>query len=151
MFNFQKSWSLCLVVLWLSACASTPDPAKICTAQWIKPRTEKAVAAIEHDTKTVMKNLRRYASAIIDGKTHDPVQFYKLKRSIDALEDELKQGRGMRDLKMLAQTCDDPELISKALTDYMRDEGLPDGLIQFIKALPLYEEIIDQEFQSQSF
>jgi len=58
------------------------------------------------------------------------------------LEKELLSGSGMRDLKTLASTCDSPEIISKAMTGFMRDQGLPENLIGFIENFDRYKNLI---------
>ena len=130
----------------LSACATAPDPAKVCTAEWIKPRADKAVYAIEKDTRGVIKNLRKVAESYIDGKTPGPLQMWSLSKSVKKLEDELESGRGIRDLRTLARTCDDPKIVSTAMARFMRSHGLPDGLVNFIENLDQYQKILSPEF-----
>ncbi len=140
---------LCLIpvaTLILSACATTPDPAKVCTAEWIQPRTEKAVSAIEKDTRGVIKNLRKVALSYADGKKPGPLTMWSLSNSVKKLESELESGRGIRDLRMLARTCDDPKIISDTMGRYLRSHNLPDGLIRFIENLDDYQKILSPEF-----
>lgn len=140
---------LCLVpvaALTLSACATTPDPAKVCTAEWIKPRTEKAVSAIEKDTRGVIKNLRKVALSYADGKKPGPLTMWSLSNSVKKLESELESGRGIRDLRTLARTCDDPKIVSSAMAGFLRSHGLPDGLVRFIESLDDYQKILSPEF-----
>ncbi len=130
----------------LSACATAPDPAKVCTAEWIKPRADKAVSAIEKDTRGVIKNLRKVAESYIDGKTPGPIQMWSLSNSVKKLENELEGGRGIRDLRTLARTCDDPKIVSSVMARFMRSHGLPDGLVNFIENLDQYQKILSPDF-----
>ena len=59
-----------------------------------------------------------------------------------SLERQVKNGRGMRDLKTVARTCNDPKILTESLTGFMRDQGLPDNMINFVTQLPAYQSII---------
>ena len=48
----------------------------------------------------------------------------------------------MRDLKTVAATCNDPKIISDAMGSFMRKQGLPDNIINFIEGMGLYQELI---------
>jgi len=65
-----------------------------------------------------------------------------LSNSLKGLEKELKNGQGIRDLKILAATCDDPKIISDAMGGFLRKQGLPDNIINFIEGMGLYQELI---------
>ena len=47
MKNLRRKFVCLPALVLLSACASVPDPAEICTAEWITPRATKAVDSIE--------------------------------------------------------------------------------------------------------
>jgi len=126
-----------------AGCASTPDPAKVCTAEWIKPRTERAVKRIESRTTSAMKPLRKAAKSYAKGKEPNLVQMWALSSSFKKLERELKSGRGIKDLKTVAKTCNDPKIVSDAL--FMQDQGLPSGMISFLQDLPMYKDVISLE------
>ena len=142
----EKLIPLTALAIMLSACATAPDPAKVCTAEWIKPRTEKAVYAIEKDTRGVIKNLRKVAASYVEGKTPGPIEMFSLTRSVNKLETELESGRGIRDLRTLARTCDDPKIITDAMAGFMRSQGLPDGLVNFIESLDEYQKLLAPDF-----
>lgn len=126
----------------ITGCASTPDPAKVCTAEWIKPRTEQAMSNIAKRTQSAMKPLRKAAKSYAKGKEPNMFQMLALSSSFSKLERELKSGRGIKDLKTVARTCNDPTLVSNALMGYMQSQGLPGGMINFIQNLPMYQELI---------
>jgi len=48
----------------------------------------------------------------------------------------------MRDLKTLAQTCNDPKIVTSAMTQMMRENGLSQGMIDFVERLPQYKDLI---------
>jgi len=126
----------------ISGCASTPDPAKVCTAEWIKPRTERAMGNITKRTQNAMKPLRKAAKSYANGKEPGIFQMMALGSAFTKLERELKSGRGIKDLKTVATTCNDPSLVSNAMMGYMQSQGLPGGVINFIQGLPQYQDLI---------
>jgi hypothetical protein len=134
---------LAIAGVFTSGCATTYDPAEVCTANWIQPRAEQAVGFIQSDTESVIKNLRKVAEGYMDGKTPGPFQLLALTGSVKKLESELKNGRGMKDLKVLARTCDDPKILTTAMSGYMRNQGLPPGMVNFIENLDLYKDILE--------
>ncbi len=139
--------TLCVATaLLLSACATTYDPVEVCSAKWIEPRVERAIGYIERDTKNIIKALSKSAESFEQGKAPGPFQLIALSSAVNKLTKELKTGRGVKDLRILRDTCDDPQIIEDALTDYMTDQGLPAGMISFIKALQPYQDLIENEF-----
>ncbi len=138
---------LCLAALssalLMTGCATTElDPAKVCTAEWIKPRAENALSHIQNDAESVFKNLRKVAASYVAGNTPGPLQLWSLQNSVKSLEKELKTGRGMTDLKTMAKTCDNPKIITDAMGGFLRDQELPDGMVNFIERFPLYQQIL---------
>lgn len=125
----------------LSGCATTPDPAKVCTADWISARSTKAVDRIEARAKPALRNLSKAAQSWAKGKQPGPFQMMALSSSVKSLTKELETGRGMRDLKTLASTCNDPDIIKTAMTNVMRDNGLSEQMINFVEGLPLYDKL----------
>ena len=55
---------------------------------------------------------------------------------------ELESGRGIRDLKTLANTCNDPNIVTGAMTNLMRENGLSQWMIDMIEDLPRYRDLI---------
>jgi len=131
----------------LSACATAPDPAEVCTTEWIAPRTASAVDDITKSTGSAMKSLKRVGATYAAGRTPGPLQLLSLASSMKSLERQVKSGRGIRDLKTLANTCNDPAIITDTLTGFMRDQGLPDNMINFVTQQPQFQAIITDAFQ----
>lgn len=131
----------------LPACAVAPDPAEVCTAEWIAPRTASAIDDIKDSTGSAMKSLRRVGTTYAAGRTPGPLQLLSLASAMKSLEREVKNGRGIRDLKTLANTCNDPSLITDTLTGFMSEQGLPDNMINVVTQHPLFQSILDDAFQ----
>ena len=128
----------------LTGCATAPDPAKVCTTEWIIPRTKSAVDDITKSSSSAMKSLQRVGATYAAGKTPGPLQLLSLVNSMKSLERQVKNGRGIRDLKTLAATCNDPELLTGTLTKFMSDQGLPDNMINFIQETPVYQNLLQE-------
>jgi len=45
----------------LAGCATTPDPAEVCTAEWVQPRAALAIKELRRDTGRTIKSLARNA------------------------------------------------------------------------------------------
>ncbi|WP_409433635.1 hypothetical protein ACJ3XI_03760 [Litorimonas sp. RW-G-Af-16] len=149
LFRNTALLSLAVMAAALSGCASTPDPAKVCTAEWIAPRADRAVDRIETRAKRSLKTLKKAGDSWSTGKTPGPFTMLALSSSMKSLEKELKNGRGMRDLKTLAATCDDPKLVSDAMGRFLREQGLPDQMIEFVEGLQIYQNLLAAPIESQ--
>jgi len=126
----------------LSACASTPDPAEICSAEWIAPRAEKAVKRIEKRAGSSFRTLSKVSKTWASGKTPGPLQMFALSNAVSKMKKELTKGQGIRDLRRVAKTCNDPELIKNSMRDLMEKQGLSDGLITWMEKNPIYENLV---------
>lgn len=140
--RYGHAITLAISVLLLTACASTPDPAEVCTADWIGKRSSKAVSNIEKKAKPALSKLSKAAASWASGKKPGPLQLWSLQGSVKSLTRELQTGSGLRDLKTLANTCNDPKIVTSAMTNLMKDNGLSQNMINFVENLPLYRDII---------
>lgn len=131
-----------LAPLLLSACASTPDPAEICSAEWIAPRAERAVERIQKRAKKSIKTLSNASESWSKGKTPGPLQMFALSRAMKSLETELTQGKGITDLKTVARTCNDPEIVSDAMRSLLKRENVSDRLITWVEGNPIYQRLL---------
>ncbi len=132
-------------VLGLSACATTASPEKICTAEWVGQRSDKAMNRIESKAKPALRKLAKAAESWAKGKKPGPFQMMSLSSSVKSLTRELETGRGMRDLKTLSKTCNNPKIITGAMTKMMRENGLSESMINFVEGLPRYKDLIERE------
>lgn len=132
-----------LAIAGLSACATTANPEKVCTADWIGKRSDKAMSNIQRKAKPALSKLGKAAESWAKGKKPNAIQLWSLQGSISSLTRELESGRGMRDLKTLASTCNDPKIVTGAMTNMMRDNGLSQQMIDFVERLPKYKELIE--------
>lgn len=125
-----------------SGCASTPDPAEVCSAEWITPRATKAVAKIEQRTGSSIRNLGKVSQSFAKGKTPGPIEMFTLSRSLNKMKKELTDGKGIRDLRTVAKTCNDPNLIKDSMRDLMKRKGVSESALNWMENNPFLESII---------
>lgn len=133
---------LAVALTGLAACASTPDPAKICTAEWIAPRADKAVAKIQKRAGSSLRKVSSVSRSFADGKTPGPLKLFALSNAVKKLNKELTQGQGISDLKTVAQTCNDPKIVSDSMRGLMERQGVSSSLIRRIESFPMYQSAI---------
>ena len=126
----------------LSACSTTPDPAVVCTAAWIEPRVDLAMDQIETRLDKTLRAFRTVGESWMKGGTPGPIQMFRLSNAAKDLENELTDGRGVRDLRLLASTCDDPDLIREQVYSLLDREGLPAPLMDFLDVTGILEGLI---------
>lgn len=134
--------------LTIGGCASTPKPEKVCTSEWISKRSEKALDRIESKAGRSIKALTKAAESWARGKKPNLFQMMALQNSFKGLEKELKYGRGMKDLKTLASTCENPKIITDAMGGFLRKQGLPDNMIKFIEGFEPYQRLISPNIEA---
>ena len=137
-----RSLGLSLFAVLLTACASTPDPAVVCTAEWIEPRAERAVDRIETRSAKALKAFKDVGEAWMSGDSPGPLQLFRLSNAVDSLEDELRNGHGVRDLRTLASTCNDPDLIRTRLVSILDRQNVPSSVTSFLDRTGLLDRLI---------
>ena len=142
MKNLRRKFVCLPALVLLSACASVPDPAEICTAEWITPRATKAVDSIEKSARSSFKTLRDVSEKWASGKQPGLLQLIALNGAMNKMKKELTRGRGIKDLKKVAKTCNDPNIIKTSMHDLLERQGLSDNLISWIENSPIFESII---------
>ncbi|MEP1230474.1 MAG: hypothetical protein ABJG88_07345 [Litorimonas sp.] len=143
--TFLKSIPVAIIgCLILSACASTPNPEKVCTTEWIGKRSDTAISRIETRSKSSLKAIKNAGKSWAKGKQPGLLQLLALKSSLNNLEKELTRGQGVTDLRTLAKTCNDPDIISKAMNNLLDRQGFSDDFKNTIKQYPLYERILEE-------
>ena len=131
-----------LLLMLLTGCAST-NPDVVCTSQWIAPRVDRAVDRVESDAGRVLDNLVKVGRAWAQGDTPGPLTLLSLKRSLDRLENELRDGRGVRDLRTLARTCDNPEILADGMSSFLARRDIPEPLRAFITGTNGWRDLLD--------
>jgi len=126
----------------LGACASTPNPAKVCTSDWISARADKAIESIEDRSKTSLKALTKASKSLADGKKPGIFQQLALLNALNGMKKELTRGRGIQDLKTVAKTCNDPNIVKNAMRGLMKRQGVSDTFISRVENSPIYQGLV---------
>jgi len=143
MKNFLTIIAGTTLTMSLSACATTPDPVEVCTAEWVKPRAERAVDRIADKTKPAIRSLRKVGESWAKGKEPSILKMMSMQSSVKKLMNELEDGKGINDLRTLANTCDDPKIITTAMSDFLSNQGFSDKIIGFIESMGFYERALE--------
>ncbi len=131
-----------LIMLFGTSCAKRYDPEEVCTAKWIKPRVDQAMADFKEGAASAFETL---------GKTSEKVaakgelgQFDKISAmiSLASLAYKFKNGDAVKDLRILGDTCKDPKLVSKAFSGYLEEQGAPKSIIQLLNDVDAFQKLI---------
>lgn len=126
----------------LGACASTPKAEEVCTAGWVADRTGLAVDNIYNETSDTAQSLKKIGAIYLEGKSPNIFQLFSLSSKVKGLEKELLRGQGMKDLKTLAMTCDDPRILTNGIASYVDRLELPEKMRAFMEDLPEYKDMV---------
>ncbi len=127
----------------LPGCATSPDPAEVCTAEWIEPRAARAVKELRRDTGRTIKSLRKNAEKLQNGGSFSALRAASMINSVQKLVTKIERGRGVKDLKTLAATCDDPAIFKDGLVGYLDDMKAPKALMDIIRGFD-FDKLTDE-------
>ncbi|HHL43015.1 MAG TPA: hypothetical protein ENJ42_05310 [Hellea balneolensis] len=133
---------LSITTLFMAGCATTPTPEEICSAEWIAPRVDRAMYDFKRDTGKTIKTLKKAGDKLSKKGELSTFQMLKVVNAVTKLGDRLQNGHAVKDLRTLAQTCNDPDLIKTAMNDFMREQGVPDKFISFLNDMERYTNLL---------
>lgn len=128
-------------------CSSTPKAEDICTASWVADRASIAVDNIYGETEETVTSLRKIAAIYVEGKSPNIFQLFSLSSKVKGLEKELLRGQGIKDLKTLATTCDNPKILTDGIASYVDRLGLPEKMRAFMEDMPEYRDMISKHLR----
>ncbi|MGB6229589.1 MAG: hypothetical protein WBF53_05625 [Litorimonas sp.] len=131
-----------LIAMGLSACASTPNPDVVCTAEWVDARADRALDRIGDKSSKALDAFQDAGKTWLSGGSPGPLQLWRLSNAVKALEDELTDGKGVRDLRTLARTCNDPDLVRTRITSFLTESDIPDPVVRFLGGSGLIDQLI---------
>jgi len=144
----KKIVLLSLTTFLMVGCSTTPDPAKICTSEWIAPRAEKAISRIEKKTRPAIKAIKSVGESFAEGKSPNIFAMMNISSSFESLEKELTQGRGIKDIKLLASTCNDPELLKQSVRGVFEKHGISDKVLDTVENLDFYKRVLEKNLEA---
>jgi len=126
----------------LGACASAPDPAEVCTVEWISARSDIAIDKIQDRASSSLKAMRKVSDKLAKGKKPNLWQQGQLLLALEGMRKELTRGQGIKDLKTVAKTCNDPTVVKDAMSNLMKRNGMSDSFINSVESHPIYQSVI---------
>ena len=67
---------------------------------------------------------------------------------MNKLKKELTDGAGVRDLKTLASTCNDPDIIKKSMSDLLDRQSFSPQLRNMVESNPLFKSVVQEMINS---
>ena len=131
-----------LTLLLLSACASTPRPEEVCSASWIKPRTDAALGQFQSQTRDTWDRLRRTGEGAAERGTIGLVEKATVLLSLTSLVNDFQSSQALKDLRTLGQTCDDPDLVKNALLGTLEEYNVPQPYLNLLNELDAFVELL---------
>lgn len=133
-----------LIVLLGTSCAKRYNPEEVCTSKWIKPRVDQAMTEFKQGAESAFDTLRKTSDKV--SAKGELGQFDKLTAmvSLATLAYKFKNGDAVKDLKILSDTCKDPELVTKAFTGYLEEQGAPKSIIQLLKDVDAFKKLLEE-------
>ncbi len=120
------------ICLGVSACATTPVPEEVCSAEWISARTDKAMAEFGRDVRPMMRTFRRAGRVAEGGNVLGAFQSLQLVNAVTKMLGKIQDSQALKDVQTLGATCNDPDLLGESFTNFMRDQGASDQVIDMI-------------------
>lgn len=136
---------LVLMVLLLGACAKRYDPEEVCTGKWIKPRVDQAMSDFQDKAKSALGLLRGVSSHVAQDGQLGKLDMITAMISLASLVTEFKNSDAIHDLRILSKTCDDPKLVSKAFSGYLKEQGAPQSVIDLLDQVDAFQKLIADE------
>ena len=132
-------------VMLFSGCAKRYDPEEVCTGKWIKPRVDQAMADFREKSKTAFDLLKGVSDDV--RKTGDLGKFQMVTAlvSLASLVTDFKDSSAIRDLRILSKTCDDPKLVTRAFSGYLREQGAPEAIVDLLEQVDAFQKLIAEE------
>lgn len=127
-----------------TACAPKYDPAEVCSARWIKPRVDSAMAEFRGKSDDALAILRRTGEAIEPGSKPDPIQQVRVMFNLSLLANEFLGSQALKDIDTLSRTCKDPDLAINAFTDLLREYQVPDSFIQLLNEVDAFRKMAEE-------
>jgi len=126
------------------ACANQPSPEEICTADWIKPRVDSAMADFRANTGEIMQSLSDTGEEIVgsDGAL-GLLDKMKVLLSLTKLVGNFQGGQTLKDLNALGRTCSDPELAINAFKGVLEEYKEPQSFVDLLENLDEFKALAE--------
>ncbi len=137
--------SICASLLLLTACATKHDPAEVCTSNWIKPRVDAAMGDFRSNSDSIFNSLKKVGKETAkSGGQLSLLQQAKILPSLMSLVNTFQNGQTLKDLNVLSETCNDPQLVTRVFTDVLKEYNVPDTFIQLLGELDSFKKMAEE-------
>ena len=133
---------LCSTLLLATACATTPDPAEVCSAEWIKPRADAAMQDFRENVDDILGTLAGTSEAVAQSEGFGLVERARVLFNLARLVNTFQDGQTLRDLRTLGDTCNDPKLALRAFNDVLTEYEVPEPFIQLLNELEGFRQLV---------
>ena len=132
-------------LLLMTACATKHDPAVVCTSNWIKPRVDAAMGDFRSNSDQILANLKKVGKeAASSGGQLSLLQKARILPSLISLVNSFQNGQTLKDLNVLSETCNDPQLVMRSFTDLLKEYNVPDSFIQLLDELDSFKKLAEE-------
>ena len=139
-----------LLASFIAGCASTkPTPAEVCSAAWIKPRTDAAINDFTRSTKGSWEQLQRSGERAANEGSLGFIERASVILSLTRLLGQFQDSQALADLRTLSTTCNDPDLVRNALVDTLEEYDVPEPFIDLMGQLEEFIELMDPSGSNQ--
>lgn len=113
---------------------ATFEPAP-CSAEWIELRVTQAIAPLARESRSEINALRRSVDRLKDDDMSiaAATAILRIAQVLPELADRFERVSAPR-LADIAQTCDDPDLLTSAFIDFLEDEGVDREVLETLTA-----------------
>jgi len=136
---------LFLSVALLAGCAGQQlTPEEVCSANWIKPRTDAAINEFTKSTSNTWESLRKSGEKAASNGKLGLLERASVLLSLTKLVNSFQNSQALEDLQLLSKTCDDPQLVRNAITDTMSEYNVPQQYIDLLGELEQFTSLLQQ-------
>jgi len=129
----------------LAGCASQQlSPEEICSANWIKPRTDAAISEFRKSTSSTWESLQKSGKKAASSGKLGLLERASVLFSLTKLVNAFQNSQALEDLQLLSTTCDDPQLVRNVLTDTMTEYNVPQQYIDLLNSLDEFTNLLQQ-------
>ncbi len=134
-----------LLTLLLSACATKHNPDEVCTAEWIKPRVDLALGDFRENTDTILETLKKTGKEVASsGGQLGLIQRAGVLFSLTKLVNTFQNGQTLKDLNVLSETCNQPELASRVFKDVLSEYNVPPVFLTLLEDMQQFKALAEQ-------
>jgi len=141
---YVKQWLMSIVLATgVVGCVSTPPAEEVCSANWIKPRTDAALKEFRNSTSDTWDKLSKTGKRASKRGSLGLIEKASVLLSLTGLVNSFQNSQALEDLQLLGKTCNDPDLVKNALVGTLEEYNVPDAYINLLNELDGFIKLLD--------